>query len=189
MATPGNGAGGAIGDLLARQEITEQIYRYCRGLDRMDLELALACWHPDGTADFGALASAQTGLAARAVPIAEHFARAWDYRRAFFAHSHQTTNILIDVRGELARSESASIAVLQRRLDDGSIAQDIYWGRWLDAWSRRGGRWAIDHRQAVLDCEDHCVHPAHDGSADGAAAASPSRRDRDDPSYRLFAFG
>lgn len=175
----------AVRDLLAKQEITEQVYRYCRGLDRMDLEMALHCWHPDGTADFGALASASSGLAERAVPIAEHFARAWEHRRGFFAHSHQATNILIEVRGEQARSESASIAVLQKRQDDGTIAQDVYWGRWLDAWSHRDGRWAIDHRQAVLDCKAHQVLAGDDASP---GADTPSRRDRDDPSYRLFAF-
>ena len=41
----------AVEELLAKQAIREVIYRYCRGLDRMDRALALSCWHPGGTAD------------------------------------------------------------------------------------------------------------------------------------------
>jgi hypothetical protein len=171
--------------LIAKQAISEQIYNYCRGLDRMELELALACWHPDGTADFSSGGSKNAGLAPSAVPIADHFNRAWGYRLQFLCHSHQATNILIKVRGDRARSETASISVLQRRLEDGRIGQDIYWGRWLDTWSLRDGRWAIDHREAVLDCHMPSII---DGAAFGDPEGRKSRRDKADPSYALLAF-
>ena len=38
--------------LLAKQAIRDQLSRYCRGLDRMDKEMAYAVWHEDGTADY-----------------------------------------------------------------------------------------------------------------------------------------
>ena len=44
-------------DVIDKQAITEIIYRYCRGLDRMDRELTLSCWHEGGTDDHGALFS------------------------------------------------------------------------------------------------------------------------------------
>lgn len=171
--------------LVAKQAITEQIYNYCRGLDRMDLELALAVWHPDGTADFGSVASKESGLAARAIPIREHFDRAWEFRRQFLCHSHQATNILIEVRGDTARSETTSISNLQRLLDDGRISQDVFWGRWLDTWSRRDGRWAIDHREAVLDCH---MPATFDATPFNAVENGRSRRDRTDPSYAVLGF-
>ncbi len=92
---------------------------------------------------------------------------------------------MINVRGDKARSETASISVLQRRLEDGRIAQDIYWGRWLDSWSLRDGRWAIDHREAVLDCH---MPGIIDGSAFSDSNGAKSRRDRSDPSYALLGF-
>jgi hypothetical protein len=57
-------------------------------------------------------------------------------------------------------------------------------GRYLDRWSCRDGRWAIDERRYVDDFTN--VHdvpdsPMTDESATGAA------RDRTDPSYQLFA--
>jgi hypothetical protein len=171
--------------LIAKQAIKEQIYNYCRGLDRMDLELALACWHADGTADFSSGGSKDAGLAPIAIPIADHFARAWEYRLQFLCHSHQATNILIEVHSNHARSETASISVLQRRLEDGKIGQDVYWGRWLDRWSLREGRWAIDHREAVLDCHMPTIV---DGAAFSDSQGIKSRRDKSDPSYTLFAF-
>jgi len=171
--------------LVAKQAITEQIYRYCRGLDRMDLELALSVWHPNGTADFGSVASKESGLASKAILIREHFARAWEYRSQFLGHSHQATNILIDVRGDQARSETASIAVLQRGLEGGLIRQEVFWGRWLDSWSRRHGVWAIDHREAILDCY---MPATFEGTAFNDRENTKSRRDSSDPSYRLFTF-
>ena len=38
-----------LDELVAKDEIREQIYNYSRGLDRMDMELAKQVWHPDGT--------------------------------------------------------------------------------------------------------------------------------------------
>ncbi|WP_292930988.1 nuclear transport factor 2 family protein [Novosphingobium sp. PASSN1] len=186
MSAPMENEGATLtGGLAAKQAISEQIYRYCRGLDRMDLELALSVWHDDGTVDFGAVASPDTGLATAAIPVRDHFARAWPYREQFFAHSHQATNILIDLHGDTAVSETASISILQRKLENGDIAQDLYWGRWLDRWSFRSGRWALDHRQAVLDC--HMPAQFAPGPLNNPQT-SLSRRDRTDPSYTMSAF-
>jgi hypothetical protein len=39
--------------LLSRAEISETIFRYARGFDRMDLEMALSCFHADSVHDHG----------------------------------------------------------------------------------------------------------------------------------------
>jgi hypothetical protein len=36
--------------LADRQAVTDQIYRYCRAMDRIDHALGYSIWHPDGTA-------------------------------------------------------------------------------------------------------------------------------------------
>lgn len=173
--------------LMAKQAITEQIYRYCRGIDRMDLPLTLSVWHEDGTVDFGTgIAAANYTPGPAPVPVKRHFEWAWDVRRSWTSHSHQATNILIEVDGANARSETASIAVLQRLLPDSMIEQDIYWGRWLDTWSERDGRWAIDHRLAVADCYQGAKFPA--GMLDQPGGRI-SRRNRNDPSYGFLLRG
>ena len=52
-------------------------------------------------------------------------------------------------------------------------------GRYLDRWSRRDGRWAIDHRQFVQDLQR--THDADPMKPD----EGQSRRDRSDPSYNI----
>ena len=41
----------AVAELLAKQEITEVLYRRARAGDRRDVELALSCYHPGATED------------------------------------------------------------------------------------------------------------------------------------------
>jgi hypothetical protein len=43
----------ALVELLAKQAITEQIYRYCRAMDRIDSDLGRSVWHSDGRAYCG----------------------------------------------------------------------------------------------------------------------------------------
>ena len=38
--------------LFAKQEIRDVLSRYCRGLDRMDKEMAYSVWHEGATADY-----------------------------------------------------------------------------------------------------------------------------------------
>jgi hypothetical protein len=165
-----------VSDLIAKHAITEVIYRYCRALDRMDRELIATVWHPDGTADYGPLF---TGSAA------DWIAWVWVQHERFYRHSHQMTNVLVDVRGDRAASETYAIVTLRAQPQPGRYSLSISHNRYLDRWSRRDGTWAIDHRQMVSDFRTTLV-----GDEDEASAGSPeSRRDRDDPSYLLFAGG
>ena len=157
--------------LLDKQAIIEVIYTYCRALDRMDRDLASTLWHDDGTADWG--------------PMFQGSGKGfidwvWEQHAAMDRHSHQITNILIEVDGDTATSEAYVIATIRTRGDDAPAVDIIPHGRYLDRWSRRGGRWAIDHRQFVDDLT--ILMPVADDST-AWTAASTSRRDRDDPSY------
>ncbi len=44
MSDPG------LDEVIAKTAIRDVLSRYCRGLDRMDKEMAYATWHEDGTA-------------------------------------------------------------------------------------------------------------------------------------------
>jgi len=46
--------------LLDRLAIHDVIVRYCRGVDRGDLELALTCYHPDAVDDHGGFHGSST---------------------------------------------------------------------------------------------------------------------------------
>lgn len=167
----------AIEALLAKQAITEVLYRYCRAFDRMDYDLALTVWHPDGTCNYtNRVGTANT-------PVAEYFGPSWAYRAALRNHSHQVTNILIELMDDKAASESCFTASLQTEPQDGKILEHLYRGRYLDRWSRRAGVWAIDHRQVVFDSYTPYEF-AFDRLKD--IPMELTRRDRDDPSYAHF---
>ena len=164
-----------MADLLAKQAMTEVLYRYCRGMDRMDRDLALSVWHEDGTADYG---QHYRGSGAGFVDWV------WKSHEAFERHSHQITNILIELVDEdHATSEAYDTAALRQRTDDGRVIDIISRGRYLDRWSRRDGRWAIDHRISMHDLAT-VVERRPEEADDGASTA---RRDRDDPSYDFLA--
>jgi hypothetical protein len=155
-------------DIADRLAITEQIYRYCRSVDRLDVPLGHSVFHEDSSADIGAYHGTGRGWI-------DHICK--EHLR-FLHHSHQVTNILIDVNGDRAGSEAYVTATLRSR-DGDKFLQRQFWARYVDEWSKRDGHWAIDKRECVIDF-------------DGLTEMTPmseherSRRDRSDPSYTVL---
>lgn len=156
--------------LTDRQAITDQIYRYCRAMDRMDHALGYAVWHEGGTADYGEANFVGTGHG-----FIDHVNRQHAH---LLAHSHQVTNVLIELNGDQAGSESYVTATLHMERE-GKRTRMLVCSRYLDRWSNRDGRWAIDHRIAVMDLaevQEITPMPLH-------LAGS---RDTQDPSYAIW---
>lgn len=155
--------------LVDRQAITDQIYRYGRAMDRIDAELGYSLFHEDGQADYeGVYKGSGRGFIDQ---VCEQ------HRRAL-AHSHQVTNIVIALDGDRAASESYVISAV-RFMHGDQPKQVETWGRYIDQWSRRDGRWAIDHRLALRDVDRiFDVTPV--------SRSELSRRDRQDPSYSIL---
>ena len=118
----------------------------------MDKEMAYRVWHEDGTADYDAIFEG-TGHG--------FVDWVWEAHEPMDAHSHQMTNILIEVDGDGATSATYAIVTLRtKRAPDGSASLITSRGRYLDRWSRRGGVWAIDHRVHVQDVSSTETIPA-----------------------------
>jgi SnoaL-like domain len=155
-----------VADTTDRLAIMEQLYRYCRSVDRLDVPLGHAVFHEDSYADFG---------------LYKGTGRGWiDYiceeHKNFLHHSHQVTNIVLEIDGNRAGSESYVTATLRSREPDGRIMQRMFWARYVDTWSKRGGHWAIDNRECVIDFDQLSeVTPIGDHLR--------ARRDARDPSY------
>jgi hypothetical protein len=155
-------------DLADRLAITDQIYRYCRSVDRLDVPLGHNVFHPDSKADFGVYKG--TGRGWIDFICEEH--------RKYLHHSHQVTNIVIEVEGDGAGSESYVTATLRAGEGD-KVMQRQFWARYIDSWSRRDGQWAIDDRECIVDFASVSeVTPVREDSR--------SRRDREDPSYSVL---
>ena len=156
--------------LLAVQAIRDVLSRYCRGLDRMDREMAEAVWHEGGTADYvGIYEGTGHGF----------IEWVWEAHAAMERHSHQITNVLVELGddGVTATSESAVTVVLWTRPDrEGHQRELVGRGRYLDRWEKRDGRWAISHRTHLLDLSSE--FPLERGDV-----SETSRRDPSDPSF------
>lgn len=157
--------------LAAKQEIRDVLSRYCRAMDRMDLELALSVFHPDAPFHYEGMFEG-TGK--------EFMDWVWKTHATMARHSHQITNVLTEVDGERAVSEAYVTVALWTLPDpEGHQTEIVVRGRYLDRWSRREGRWAIDERTHLADMQSFTKVRA------GEVAPS-SRRDTDDASYELF---
>ena len=157
-------------DREAERAITALIHTYCRAVDRIDAELGKSIWNPDATADYGDIYQGP-GIGVIDLICAQH-------RRAT-ATSHRVSNILIELHGDTAASETYVSASVRLERSDG--LQEIgVTGRYLDRWSRHGGRWGLDHRRFVLDFDEVRSVTPTGRRPDGS-------QDREDPSYPFLA--
>jgi SnoaL-like domain len=154
-----------LADVLA---IQQQIYNYCRSVDRLDVPLGHAVFHEDSVADFPTFKG--TGRGWIDFICVEHL--------NFLHHSHQVTNIVIDVQGDQAGSEAYVTANL-RQMDGDRLVNRMFSARYIDRWSKRGGRWAIDRRDCIVDFSE--LREAQSLGEDPRSA-----RDHSDPSYSVL---
>lgn len=159
-----------VRELADRQAITDLIYRYCRSVDRLDIPLGHSIWHEDGIADYGPDFYQGGGRGVIDQICGQH--------AYLLHHSHQVSNILIDLDGDRAGSEAYVTASLRMQADDG-IKQITVWGRYIDLWSRRDGNWGLDRRVAITDFDEiRDVTPMRQHEV--------GKRDRSDPSYTVL---
>jgi SnoaL-like domain len=136
--------------LLDKQSIYEVLVRYCRGVDRCDEELIRSAFHHDSYDDHGYWKGPGQELGPF---LADRL------RKANAATTHSITNVLIELSGDVARSEAQVCATLIRRGSD-PVQMDVVSARYLDRLSRRAGTWRIEHRTVVLDWRRTEVWPA-----------------------------
>jgi hypothetical protein len=160
-----------LAELADKQAISELIHRYCRAVDRLDVPLGHSIWHADGWADYGPEFYQGPGKGVIDLICAQH--------RRTRHHSHQVTNILIDLDGDRAGSEAYCLAAL-RIEHDGVLSQVTVWSRYLDSWERRAGRWGLMRRVAVRDFDEIREVKEMQRHEHGT-------RDPNDPSYAVLA--
>ena len=122
--------------LIARQEIADVIYRYARGIDRLDFDLVRSCYHPDAYDDHGGLAG----------NVDEFIAAAKDFLMRWTATQHFMGNMLIEVNDPMARAETYAVAYHRREDADGNGKDDVFGIRYVDRFERRDDEWRIAHR-------------------------------------------
>jgi SnoaL-like domain len=157
--------------LLAERAIRDVILRFFRGIDRADEKLLRAAFHdgavfhrPDGETPASQVIDAIVRVA---FP-------------GYLSTSHFVTNILIEVRGDIAFCESCIFAVEEPAGDAGTGAIDLFCGRCVDRFERRNGAWKIAERTLVHDWAGRTTAAPLNRIAGTMRAGA---RDRSDPVY------
>ncbi|MDB5396095.1 MAG: hypothetical protein JWM91_3601 [Rhodospirillales bacterium] len=174
--------------LADRAQITDVMYRWCRAVDRLDVDAIRAVFHPDAIDNHGPFVGGVDALIA------------WltDRHRTILFSMHLVSNILI----EFATTDSALVetyifATLRYSPEgkaglaaftggvagaEGSSTDAMSWARYIDRFERRGGEWRIARRTVAFESS------MMSDVAPGAPTFDPNwaigRRDKDDPIYR-----
>lgn len=132
----------SLDDLAAKSEIMRLIHLYPRGLDRLDKALLLTIGHPDATVEFTGMFNGSWAefvdwlMSAHAVML---------YNR------HTIGNVLIQVDGLSAVSETTATAHLLVSRPDGDVEERTVHSRYLDRWRCDEGRWTLASRLTLRD--------------------------------------
>ena len=155
--------------LLAKEEITERLLGYARGVDRLDLDLVRATFHPGAVADYGEMFQG-TG---------DGFADfIGEVHPPMETHTHHLSNIAIVVDGDRAGSEAYVMVRTRTRGEDGTAHEMVSHGRYVDEWERRDGEWRISRRRYLHSLDEMWVARTTMFPVGGA-------RDETDPSYEV----
>lgn len=142
-------------DLCAVEACRDAARRYSRGVDRLDGDCMRSAYWPDATDDHGTF----VGNAHEFVEhcMASHTRWSWTM--------HTITNHLVELDddGVHARGEAYNITWLQR--PDGHL--DLWFGRYLDRYERRGDEWRIIERVCVHE-GDRTLDPGSSMPIDAA---------------------
>jgi len=163
----------SIARLLAHHEISTVLHRYCRGIDRLDLELVRSCYHADATDSHGGFSGTRDEFIAW---VGRLLAR-------FESTMHFVGNMLIEIEGDAAVAETYAIA-FHRSAEQKASLNLIIGVRYVDRFERRDGAWKIARRVCVTEWS----------RVDDAAWRFPiapghltGKRDRGDVLYEMLA--
>ena len=155
-----------------QQEVRDVIYRYCRGIDRCDYNLVRSCYHPDATDDHGDFRGGVEDFIAYVQKGLPRFERTM----------HFIGNVLVEVDGDRARSESYIVAYHHLRASSTKPERDFVVGlRYVDDVERRHHEWRIAARVCVFEWSR--IDPVASGGWVPADTATLGRRDTGDPVY------
>jgi ketosteroid isomerase-like protein len=168
---PNKIAADRLQELCDRQDILDCVHRYCRAVDRADREQIISVYHPDAIDDHGVFVGNRESFADWA--IAYH---------AEFQHAthHIVTNHTCELEGDTAHTETYWLFSGVNKQGPAMLS----FGRYVDRFERRNGRWAIAARACLIEWIAGLTEwPLPPGMQAIYASAGVSSRTRSDKSY------
>lgn len=132
-------------ELIEKEAIREQIYNYCRALDRIDNELGYTVFAEDAKVDYG--------------PTYKGDGRGFidmmlNMHRGMVSTHHMMTNILIKFNDDLTRAASETYMYAackyKNKAGEASFVVEARC-RDIDKWEKRDGKWVITERIVAGD--------------------------------------
>lgn len=157
-----------IAELVAKEEIRAVVMRYCRGVDRCDVDLIASVFHEDGQEErAGEIRFGRQAIADGLIQ---------SLQRSMRSTSHNITTQNIAIRGDEAGVESYSIG--QHIAKDGRRLNTQ--ARYIDRFEKRDGVWKISRRLSISEITEFREQDAR------VEQVGESRRDETDPSYAVL---
>lgn len=127
--------------LLDERAIARVLADYCRGVDRLDVDLIRSAYHPDATDDHGLFKGSGWDFAPYVVEA---------LRRHCEVTMHVLGTSVVDVDGHRAGGDTQVLAHHLARRDGGLVLERVG-GRYVDRFERRDGGWKISDRVVVYE--------------------------------------
>jgi hypothetical protein len=156
-----------------RRQIHECVLRYCRGIDRLDMDLVRSAYHPGGI-------DHHTGFSG---PIEQFIEWVSSGLAQFDGTMHLIGNHFVEGDGTFAVSETYGNAIHWGTPTDDARRNFTSGFRYIDHFEKRDGRWAVVERWAIREWTRSEAGRFMAKEGDGP---SP-RRDREDIVYSVRA--
>ncbi|MFB1296550.1 nuclear transport factor 2 family protein [Mycobacterium sp. pW049] len=131
----------ALQEMLDEHQLRKLVHRYCRAVDRGDVDELRSLYHHDASDSHGSFSSGS------ATDFIDQIAAARPYLRSM---QHHVTTADFAIDGDAAEGEIYTIAT-HTFVADGRDVDVIVGGRYLDRYAKRDGTWRIVERAIVTD--------------------------------------
>jgi hypothetical protein len=127
-------------ELADREAIRDCLYRYARGIDRLDEDMMRSAYWPDAIDSHLSFTGTVQELITWGFPL----------MRAMDQNVHIIANVMIRLNGAKADVEAYFYGIQRAKLD-GVMRDTLAAGRYLDKFERRGDEWRIANRIVMTD--------------------------------------
>ena len=165
-----------LAELADREAIKECLYRYSRGVDRLDADMVRSAYWPDCVDNhMGFVGNAE-----------EFIAWSFPIMSTMDQSQHFIANVLMSINGDSADVESYFYGFHRINTPEGTKSDVIGAGRYVDRLEKRDDEWRIKERMVVTDWFRQYPDSADWSQGMLGIMVDPGGRYPNDDSYRLI---
>jgi hypothetical protein len=162
-----------VREIIAKDEIRDLNYSYLQSIDRCDYDKMRSLYWEDGRDEHGINPSGE---------VEDFITMIEGYYASAICLQHHLTNLYIKVDGDYAESEGYVVNI---NLLPGF--ENVFGGRYLDKYERRGGVWKFIHRRLTAEWIKSKEEGIDNRAAESVTAGMyHGAIDETDPSYAYF---